>query len=105
MSEQAVTGVRPWIFEDRDDAGNVLTLTVIPTPDGVIADAHSYRDTGYPHGGVLLDGQPLAVPEGSTLQTFALAALGVKTMAQLDQSEVTVNDVPTAPAVDQRGQA
>jgi len=100
-----VIGMRPWVFEDRDDHDNVITLTVLPTPDDAIMDVHTYRDTGYPYAALSLGGRSLDVPEGSTLQTFALAALGITRMSQLEGIEVSVNDVPTAPAVDIGGQA
>lgn len=101
----AQLGVRPWVFEDHDGAGNVMTLTVIPTPDGYIADAHSYRDSGYPHRGVTINSLVLDVPEGSSLQNYALMALGFRSVEQLQAAEVSVHDVPTAPVMDQRGQA
>lgn len=98
-------GGAPWVWSDVDAERNALTLTVLPTPDGYIADAHSYRDTGHPASGVVLDRQVLDVPEGSVLQNAGLARLGYRTMAQLRAAEVSTHDVPTAPVMDLGGQS
>lgn len=101
----AIGGVRPWTFSKIDDNGNMITLTIIPTPDGAIGDAHTYRDSGCEYAALLIGQRTLHVGEGSTLVTGELAIMGFSVMADLDGVEVSVNDLPTAPSVDLSGQA
>lgn len=88
--ERARNAVRPWTFSHRDNTGNCISLTVIPTPDGVIRSAVSYRDTGYQASGIAIGNALLGVEEGTVEQSGALAALGYSRVSQLDGVEVSV---------------